>query len=93
MTNLQVLGDFVSVFTAIDPSVDVQEGLRDEWASEVRWREEVLTKSTRYKMILAKTAGCSVPKPRVVQWMISHTCGDCKTKGKVQRICIGAPCE
>ena len=60
MTNPLVLGDFATAFGATDSSADVQEGLRNERAIEVRWRDDVLTKNAKYEMILAKAAGRSM---------------------------------
>ena len=44
MTNSQVLGDFTDAFAAADPPAVVQQGLRDEHAEEVCWRDDVLRK-------------------------------------------------
>ena len=52
MTNSQVMGDFTDAFTAADPSAVIQEGLRDEQAEKVRWRDDVLNKSAAYEIIL-----------------------------------------
>ena len=60
MTNPLVLGDFATAFGATDSSADIQEGLRNERAIEVRWRDDVLTKNGKYVMILAKAAGRSM---------------------------------
>ena len=60
MTNPLVLGDFATAFGATDSSADVQEGLRNERANEVRWRDDVLTKNGKYEMILAKATGRSM---------------------------------
>ena len=60
MTNPLVLWDFATAFWATDSSADVHEGLRNEQAIEVRWHNDVLTKSGKYEMILANAAGRSM---------------------------------
>ena len=49
MTNSQVMGDFTDAFAASDPSAVVQEGVRNEQAKEVRWRDDVLSKNAAYE--------------------------------------------